>query len=476
MTKIAHQSDSPGLDVTLAGVRFRSPIGLGPIGGGSHFGKPDADTDRERETSLRFLLEHVRAGSSCLYLNFSYLTEATLDKLLEGTDPKDSPRSMAAGGERFLRAQTPVAPYGLEGLYSTVSPGPSTPRMEAVEATLLSQRKLIDALKGELPAGVPIIGGVVGCGGLPDAYVDAARKCEELGLDLVELNFHCPLQAGMRGGVDNALDRRFPPFSQGGLMGEHPDVVEKIVREVVGAVKIPVGAKFSAEVGFPRIVDIARRVKDAGAKYIHVGGAAVGIAPPDIYNGGRPLWPFADGNPFCLTSGSWMRRVCYRDVAAVARFVPGLDIAASGGLVTPEHCVEAMMLGATVTQLCAGVIEQGRSLLRRSNAFLQDFLVEQGYGGAQELVGLGQQYIKYPEDVDLRPGQVVSSLDGSKCTRCGHCLNNLCIAIQSDHGRITVDADKCTGCGGCMIACPADAFTLALRAESTNGRRRLQPT
>ncbi len=172
---------------------------------------------------------------------------------------------------------------------------------------------------------------------------------------------------------------------------------------MVAAVKIPVGAKFSAEVGFPRIVDMARRVKAAGAKYIHVGGAAVGIAPPDIYNGGKPLWPFIDGNPFCLTSGSWMRRVCYRDVAAVARFVPGLDIVASGGLVTPEHCVEAMMLGATVTQLCAGVMEQGRSLLRRSNAFLQDFLAEQGYSGAQELIGLGQPYIKYPEDVDLMP-------------------------------------------------------------------------
>ena len=184
MISSSRQSDPPDLGVTMAGVRFRSPIGLGPIGGGSHFGKPEADKDREDEASLRFFLEHVRAGSSCLYLNFSYLTEATLGKLLEGTAPADPPRCTAAWGERFLRAHTPVAPYGLEGLYSTVSPGPSTPRIEAVEATLVSQRKLIEALKEQGPADVPIIGGVVGCGGLPDAYVDAARKCEELGLDL----------------------------------------------------------------------------------------------------------------------------------------------------------------------------------------------------------------------------------------------------------------------------------------------------
>ena len=72
-------------------------------------------------------------------------------------------------------------------------------------------------------------------------------------------------------------------------MAEHPDVVEEIVRAVVAAVDIPVGAKFSAEVGFPRIVGVARRVKAAGAKYIHVGGAAVGIAPPDIYDGGHAV-------------------------------------------------------------------------------------------------------------------------------------------------------------------------------------------
>ncbi len=107
MTKNARQSDPPSLGVTLAGVRFRSPIGLGPIGGGSHFGKPEADSEREGEASLRFLLEHVRAGSSCLYLNISYLTEATLGKLLEGTDPTDPPRSTPAWGERFLRAAYP---------------------------------------------------------------------------------------------------------------------------------------------------------------------------------------------------------------------------------------------------------------------------------------------------------------------------------------------------------------------------------
>jgi NAD-dependent dihydropyrimidine dehydrogenase PreA subunit len=277
------------------------------------------------------------------------------------------------------------------------------------------------------------------------------------------LNFSCPGPAGMRGAVEDFFQKRFPAHFQGSLIGDQPDLVEEIVRQVVSSVRIPVGAKLSAETGFPRIVGIAKAVRDAGAKYVQVTGGAVGIVPPDIYNRGMPLWPFMDGNPFCLTSGSWLRRVCYRDVAAIARFVPGLDIAAAGGLVTPEHCIEAMMLGASLTQLCTGVIEQGRSLIRRSSDFLRKFMVKEGYRNIRELVGLGQPYIKYQEDVDMKMDQVVSEIDEAKCTKCGHCLDNLCTALYSDHGHIRVNEEECAGCGGCIIACQQGAFKLVLR-------------
>ena len=324
-------------------------------------------------------------------------------------------------------------------------------------------QNLIKMLKKNKPAEVPIIAGILGLGDLPETYVDGARRCEELGADLIELNFACPGPAGMKGAVDDFFKKKFPARFQGALIGDQPDLVEEIVRQVVKAVNIPVGAKLSAETGFPRIVGVARAAKDAGAKFVQVTGGAVGIVPPDIYQKGKPKWPFMDGNPFCLTSGSWLRRVCYRDIAAIARFVPGIDIAAAGGLVTPEHCIEAMMLGASQTQLCTGVIEQGRGFIRRSTDFLRQFLVEQGYKSAQDLVGLGQPYIKYQEEVDMRLGQVISEIDETKCTHCGHCLDNLCTALYSNRGKVSVNKDKCSGCGGCTIACQQGAFKLVLR-------------
>ena len=463
MINVSKDGNISGLNVTMAGVHFRSPVGLAAIGGSSHFGKPEIRPDRQNETNARYLLKNIKAGSSYLYLNCSYLTAPTLHKLQQNVgSPKQISGSEVFGG-RFMKAGTNTTSPYLEGLYSTVSGGPSTPIIEWEEANALSTDRLLRTLNQKKPAGVPIIGGVIGCGGLSDAYVEGARKCEELGMDMIEVNFHCPLQAGMAAAVDTYLHKTFPPYSQGGLIGDHPEIVEAIVEAVASAVTIPVGVKFSAETGFPRIVGLARRARDAGAKYIHVGGSAVGIAPPDIYNRGKSLWPFSNGNPFCLTSGSWVRRVCYRDVAAVARFVPELDIAASGGLVTPAHCVEVMMLGASLTQLCAGVIEQGRALLRDSTKFLRQFMEDQGYGSVSELIGLGQPHIKYLEEMDLMAGQLVSRLDEEKCTRCGRCADSLCIAIYGDRGNIRIDEEKCTGCGACSIVCPSDAFKLAYR-------------
>ena len=165
-----------------------------------------------------------------------------------------------------------------------------------------------------------------------------------------------------------------------------------------------------------------------------------------------------------MASGSFLRVTCYRDVAAIARFVPGIDIAAAGGLVSPKHCVEVMMLGATLTQLCTGVIEQGRSLIRQSSDFLKKFMVEQGYQGLEEMIGLGKQYIKNNEDVDMMAGKTVIEIDHEKCTKCGRCLDNVCTALYSDKGNISIHFDRCAGCGGCMIACQSGALKLALKA------------
>jgi len=450
----------PSLNVTMAGVQFRSPIGVAPIG--NPFGRQSPeDPESFAEVNTEVLLKHVRAGAGYIYLMAGYATEATIRKVQERARLEEG-RPRYVRSQRALRIETPLAPYGVEGMYWVNAPFWVTG--EVMKLSEPAIERLIKVLKGKKPKDVPLIIGVSGLGDLPDAYVDGAKRREELGADLVELNFGCPQPPAMRGAVDDFFQKRFPPRFQGALIGDNdPDIVEGIIREVVKAVSIPVGVKLTAETGFPRIVGLAKRIRDAGAKYIQVVNGAIGIAPPDIYNRGKPLWPFMDGNPFCLASGSWIRVLCYRDVAAIARFVPGIDIAAAGGLVMPQHCVEVMMLGASLSQLCTGVIEQGRSLIRQSNEFMKKFMVDQGYQSVAEFIGLGQQHIKYQEDVDLTVGNVIAELDEEKCTKCGCCIDNICTALYSERGKIKIAAERCTGCGGCILACQPGALKLVLR-------------
>lgn len=447
---------SPDLSVTMAGVRFRSPIGVGPISfpWGKH-------TQKEPELHAEVLLKHVEAGAGYICLTAMFLTEPTIKKLRERSRLEEKHYIPESGtAKRMMKTALPGAPYS-ETVYYTDSPfwlGPELATLAAADT-----EKLIKILLDKLPENVPLIANVVGLSDLADTWVDGARRWEELGAKIIEINCSCPLPTTMGGAVNDYFQEKFPARFQGALIADNIEIAAEITREVVKAVDIPVGVKISPETGFPRVVGLAKKLRDAGAKYIHTFNSSVGIAPPDIYNRGRPLWAFSDGNPFCMASGSWLRTLLYKDVAAIARFVPDLEIAAAGGLMTPQHCVEVMMLGATLAQPCTGVIEQGRSLLRQCDKFLKKFLVEQEYHSAQELIGLGQQYIKDNEDVNLMPDRVVAELDEDKCTRCGRCIDNICTALYSEKGKIKVNKEKCAGCGGCMIACQSDAIKLAFK-------------
>jgi dihydropyrimidine dehydrogenase (NAD+) subunit PreA len=429
----------PSLEVTFAGVKFKSPIGVGAIG------RPNG-RNITTEMHAEVLLKHVEAGASYIVVpTCIYVSEETISKLKQRAVPEETPPLLPAGN-RGMRASTP-APYGIDGMYFFVAP--IWGNIEWGKEHGRETEELTKVIMERKPKDIPVIANVMGYSDLPDSWVDAAKKWEKLGVDLIEINVSCPGPPTARNAVEYFLEKKYPARFMGALIGDHADLVENITRAVVKAVNIPVGVKLSPETGFPRVVGIAKRVKDAGAKWIETVNCAITIAPPDIYNGGKQMWQFTDANPFVSATGSWLRRDSYRDVAAIAKFVPGLDIAAAGGLVAPRHSVEVMMLGARQVQLCTGVMERGRSLIRQSVGFLKKFLAEQGYQSVEEIIGLGQRYIKYIEEVNASPGLAVAVHDESKCNNCGQCVDNICTATYLENGSPKVREEDCTGCGCC---------------------------
>jgi dihydropyrimidine dehydrogenase (NAD+) subunit PreA len=246
------------------------------------------------------------------------------------------------------------------------------------------------------------------------------------------------------------------------FLGDQPDLVEKITREVSRAVSIPVGVKISAETGFPRVIELARRIRDAGGRFITCSNFSLTVVPPDIYNRGKSMWPYLEDGPMATIGGEWLRPLVYKQIASVARFAPGIQIIGCGGISKPEHLVESIMLGATAVQTVTPMLMQGRKLITRDVRFLEKYMEEQAYTTPEDFRGLALGHIKPAKTLHSTYDErrVIAKVDAGKCKGCGICSDSICLAISVEGTKARVNAEMCAGCGMCVAVCPHEAVKL----------------
>ncbi len=108
----------------------------------------------------------------------------------------------------------------------------------------------------------------------PKVMADAARVCEDLGFDIVDINFGCPVKKVVRCNGGSGLLRDLP-------------LVERLLREVRSAISIPLTAKFRAGWNDNELVHVrmAQVAADCGV-------AAVALHPRTREQGytGRADW------------------------------------------------------------------------------------------------------------------------------------------------------------------------------------------
>lgn len=145
-----------------------------------------------------------------------------------------------------------------------------TERVDAADVARRDRRAL--RLLTTTPQEAPRAGQISGAE--PAVMAEAARVVEELGFDLVDLNFECPI-------------RRLMNRGEGGALLADPPAVAAIVRDVVQAVSIPVTLKIRSGPDGERetAVEVAQRAEDAGAAAVDVHARSVAQA----YVGG-PDW------------------------------------------------------------------------------------------------------------------------------------------------------------------------------------------
>jgi len=382
------------------------------------------------------------------------------ESLLEELEKKAKPSRIMRGSRRpnaFMKEDE-----GGCSLYCM--PAGSRSARKAAGSFVGDHAELIARIKERKPEEIPIIANVGGLGFFPDSFVSGAKAHERAGVDLIELNFSSPasVQAALCESLDGYFENNFPLRPPGLYLGDQPELAERVVQEVVKAVHIPVGVKISQETGFPRVIDLGRRIRHAGASFINCGNFALSVAAPDIYNHGKSKVPRLDGNPFMAVGGDLIRATTYKQIAAVAKFVPGIDIIACGGIGTPEQMVEAMMLGARVVEFVTPLLYQGRKLIRSDVRFLQNYMEEQGYSSVSDFVGLALEYIKGIDELDSAYDEKVlfAEVDAAKCKGCGICADSICLAMMKENHLARVNTECCTGCGLCAAICPHDAIRI----------------
>jgi len=145
-----------------------------------------------------------------------------------------------------------------------------TERVDAADVARRDRRAM--RLLYTSPQEAPRAGQISGAD--PDAMAAAARVIEELGFDLVDLNFECPV-------------RRLVDRGEGGALLADPPAVERIVAAVVRAVSIPVTIKLRTgpDAEHETAVAVSERAEAAGA-------AAVGLHARSVAQGyrGGPDW------------------------------------------------------------------------------------------------------------------------------------------------------------------------------------------
>lgn len=273
-------------------------------------------------------------------------------------------------------------------------------------------------------------------------WQELAKRCQEVGADVLELNLSCP--HGM------------PERGMGSAIGQDPELTGRVTTWVKEVAKVPVMVKLS-----PNVTDItepARAAQAHGAdalSAINTVSALVGIDLETL----RPL-PSVDGrSTFGGYSGPAIKPIALRCVAELAQTI-SLPISASGGISTWQDAAEFLLVGAFTFQICTRVMQHGYGIIDDLQKGLEGFLKRHGFGSLAEAVGKALPELTAHGELN-RSYRVVGHIDRSLCTGCQRCYISCrdagyqAIGLDRE-GLAVVDEEKCDGCGLCQQVCPAE--------------------
>ncbi len=232
-------------------------------------------------------------------------------------------------------------------------------------------------------------------------WVNMAKKFEEVGADVIELNMCCPnmsynLELTSGGSQTGAKQT-------GASMGQNADIASEIVRAVKEAISIPLFVKLTPEGG--QIAKVAKALYEAGADAVGGTGNRMGIPPIDLDNPEKAFYHLQDEVSMSCHCGSWLKPLAQRDTYEI-RKVCGKEppIMAAGGITNWRDAVEMVMCGGNLIGVCAETLISGYDIVRPMIAGMQEFMDKHGYTSIDDFRSILVDEVKTANEVTLYAG------------------------------------------------------------------------
>lgn len=226
--------------------------------------------------------------------------------------------------------------------------------------------KYLELIRGAKEATeIPIIGSLNGIS--PSGWIEYARLIEEAGADGLELNvYYIPTDTRMTG-------------------DEVEEVYLDILREVKGAIKIPVAMKLSPY--FSSTPSMARRLKACGADAL--------VLFNRFYQPDFDLETL-EVTPRLVLSDSHELRLPLTWVAILFGRVE-TDFAITSGIHTRDDVLKALMAGANVAMMASELLQNGVGRITQILKELREWMEEREYTSVRQMIGsLSQQHVAEP--------------------------------------------------------------------------------
>ncbi len=232
-------------------------------------------------------------------------------------------------------------------------------------------------------------------------WVNMAKKFEEVGADIIELNMCCPnMSYNMEttSGGDCSLKKQ-----TGASMGQQGDVAAEIVKAIKENISIPLFVKLTPEGG--QIAKIAKALYAAGADAVGGTGNRLGMPPINLDEPGKAFYHLQEEISMSCYCSKWLKPLAQRDTYEI-RNVCGKDVSimAAGGVTNWQDAVEMILCGGDLIGVCSETLISGYDICRPMIEGLDKYMKEHNYTELKQMRGAVVPHMKTALDVTLFDG------------------------------------------------------------------------